>query len=169
MNRQRILEAEVVKADTLQQRLLKELGMLTLATLLICMALFWLSGCNNTPKSDQEIKDQAAQTTEQVKQEAQEAAANARVAAARAERKVDDVAAGIKEGMDSGKPAPGRVESVNINSASAARLTELPGISTARAQRIVDARPYASPHDLVSKGLVSEAEYQRISARIVAE
>ncbi len=29
-------------------------------------------------------------------------------------------------------------------------------------------RPYSSPHDLVSKGLVSEAEYSRISAKIAA-
>lgn len=170
LNQPRPLRAATLSPDTAQMRLLKELGILTVATMAICTVLFWLAGCNSAPKSDQEIKQQAAQTTEQVKQDAQEAAANARVAAAKAERKVDDIAAGVKEGMNSNaKPAPGRTESVDINSASPGRLTELPGISAARAQRIVDGRPYTSPHDLVDKGIISEAEYGRISGRITAD
>jgi DNA uptake protein ComE-like DNA-binding protein len=131
-------------------------------------AICCLSACNNPPKTDQELKDQAAQTTQQVKQDAQEAAANARVAAANAERKVDDVAAGVKQGIQSNS-APGTSGAVDINSASAAQLSGLPGISAARAQRIVDGRPYSAPHDLVAKGLMSEAEYQRISNKIVAD
>jgi DNA uptake protein ComE-like DNA-binding protein len=175
MNHPDTLEAGNLKTSTLEVRLWKELGVLTVAALIVCAALLWLSGCNNAPKSDQEIKDQAAQTTQQVKQDAQEAAANAKVAAAKAERKVDDIAAGVKEGLNSDKPAPGRAvspgrtESIDINSASAGRLTTLPGISAARAQHIVDGRPYSSPHDLVDKGLISEAEYQRISDKVVAD
>src|SRR5580658_6973332 len=174
LNQFRPLRAATLSPDTAQIRLLKELGILTVATMAICTVLFWLAGCNSAPKSDQEIKQQAAQTTEQVKQDAQEAAANAKVAAAKAERKVDDIAAGVKEGLNSDKPAPGRAvspgrtESIDINSASAGRLTTLPGISAARAQHIVDGRPYSSPHDLVDKGLISEAEYQRISDKVVA-
>jgi DNA uptake protein ComE-like DNA-binding protein len=155
---------------TLQSRIWKESGLPVLATFAVSAALLGLAGCDTAPKSDQQLKDQAAQTTQEVKQDAKDAAANAKVAAAQAERKVDDIAAGVKEGLNSpagDKPAPGT--SVDINSASAARLTTLPGISAARAQRIVDGRPYASPHDLVAKGLVSEAEYQRISGRIVAQ
>lgn len=140
-----------------------------LAALAITIGLAWVAGCNRngTPQSDQQLQDNAAKTTEQVKAGAQQAAADAKVAAANAERKVNDVAAGVKEGLHAdGKPSAG---SVDINSASADQLETLPGISAARAQRIVDNRPYTSPHDLVSKGVVSEAEYSRVSGRIVAD
>jgi DNA uptake protein ComE-like DNA-binding protein len=142
-------------------------GVLAALALILCIA--WLSGCsnNNTPQSDEQLKQQAAQTTEQVKQGAQQAAADAKVAAANAERKVDDIAAGVKEGVRSDtKPSPSGT--VDINSANATQLVTLPGIGDARAHRIIDNRPYSSPHDLVTKGLVSEAEYSRISDKIVA-
>jgi DNA uptake protein ComE-like DNA-binding protein len=139
-----------------------------LAALAITIGLAWIAGCNanGTPQSDQQLKQEAAKTTEQAKQEAQQAAADAKVAAANAERKVDDIAAGVKQGFDAnGKPLPG---SIDINSASTDQLETLPGISATRARRIVDNRPYTSPHDLVSKGVVSEAEYARVSGKIVA-
>ena len=147
-------------------------GVLAALALTLCIA--WLAGCtnNNTPQSDQQLKEQAAKTTEQVKQGAQQAAADAKVAAANAERKVDDIAAGVKQGMHSDtKPSPDGTASgtVDINSATATQLESLPGITGARANRIIDNRPYSSPHDLVSKGVVSEAEYSRISAKIVAQ
>jgi DNA uptake protein ComE-like DNA-binding protein len=151
------------------QRLWKELGRSGLITLVLSAALLWLTACNQAPQNDQQLKEQAAQTTEQVKQEAKETAANARVAAATAERKVDDIAAGVKEGMHSDKPSPGAAVEIDINSASAGKLSTLPGISAGRAQRIVDNRPYGTPHDLVTKGVVSEAEYSRISGNIVAQ
>jgi len=153
-----------------QERLSKVFGARSWAALAMSAALVGFAGCNNsTPPSDQQLKQQAAQTTEQVKQGAQQAAADAKVAAANAERKVDDIAAGVKEGLHSDtKPSPAG-STVDINSASADQLATLPGITGARAQRIVDNRPYSSPHDLVSKGLVSEAEYSRISSKIVAD
>jgi DNA uptake protein ComE-like DNA-binding protein len=140
-----------------------------LTALAIAVGIAWLAGCNNngTPQSDQQLKENAAKTTEQVKAGAQQAAADAKVAAANAERKVDDVAAGVKEGMHAdGKPAAGIID---INSASATQLETLPGVSGARAQRIINNRPYSSPHDLVAKGVVSEAEYARVSGKIVAD
>ncbi len=153
-----------------QETLRKISGVRGWAALAISAALVGFTGCNNTaPQSDQQVKQQAAQTTEQVKAGAQQAAADAKVAAANAERKVDDIAAGVKEGLHSDtKPSPAG-GAVDINSASADQLATLPGISGVRAQRIVDSRPYSSPHDLVSKGLVSEAEYGRISSKIVAD
>ena len=142
------------------------------AALAVTVGLAWIAGCNNKPASDQQLQQQAAQTTEQVKQGAKEAAADAKVAAANAERKVNDIAAGVKQGLKTNeKPSPGVTASgaVDINSATVAQLAGLPGISDARAQRIVEDRPYTSPHDLVRKGLISEAEYSRISGRVVAD
>jgi DNA uptake protein ComE-like DNA-binding protein len=154
------------------ERVLQQFNLRGCAALAAAIALAGLTACNNPPQSDQQLKQQAAQTTEQVKQGAKQAAAEAKVAAANAERKIDDIAAGVKQGMHSDtKPSAGVTPSgaVDINSASASQLTALPGISDARAQRIVDGRPYSSPHDLVAKGLISEAEYNRISGRIVAD
>jgi len=145
------------------------IGMRGWAALAMSAAMVGFTGCNNsTPPSDQQLQQKAAQTTEQVKSGAQQAAADAKVAAANAERKVDDIAAGVKEGLHSDtKPSPAG-NTVDINSASADQLAALPGISGVRARHIVENRPYSSPHDLVSKGLVSEAEYGRISGEIVA-
>jgi DNA uptake protein ComE-like DNA-binding protein len=153
---------------TRPEKLWKEASLFGLAALGMCFALLWLAGCSNHPQSDQQVKQQAAQTTEQVKAGAQQAAADAKIAAANAERKVNDIAAGVKQGLhgnaSSGTAGAG---SVDINSASVARLTTLPGISTARARRIVNNRPYAVPHDLVSKGVLTEAEYARISGQVI--
>jgi len=141
----------------------------SLAALATIIGLAWVAGCNSngTPQTDQQLQDNAARTTQQVKQGAQQAAADAKLAAANAERKVNDIAAGVREGLHTdGKPSAG---SIDINSASASQLEMLPGISAARARRIIDNRPYTSPHDLVSKGVVSEAEYSRVSTKIVAD
>lgn len=138
----------------------------TLFSLAACLALFWLAGCSNAPQSDQQIKQQAAQTTQQVKSGAQQAAADAKTAAANAERKVNDITSGVKEGLHSGA-SPNMHGSIDINSASEARLITLPGISLARARRIVNNRPYTAPYDLVSKGVLTRAEYERISGQIV--
>ena len=134
---------------------------------MLCLfaASLWLAACSNQQPSDEQIKQQAAQTTKQVKQGAQQAAADAKVAAANAERKLNDVAAGVKDGLKSGKPGAGTVD---INSASEEQLVDLPGITGARAQRIIRNRPYSNPHDLVSKGILTDEQFGRISGQVVA-
>ncbi|HEX5234267.1 MAG TPA: helix-hairpin-helix domain-containing protein [Silvibacterium sp.] len=132
-----------------------------------CVALFWLAGCTG-PQSDQQIKQNAARTTEQVRAEAKQAAAEAKVAAANARREAKDIAAGVREGVHNNPSDADHSRSVDINSASQARLTTLPGISAARARRIINNRPYDAPRDLVRKGVLTQAEYDRISDDIVA-
>lgn len=149
---------------SVRQKLVREFQILGIATLFLYGALFVLSGCQSAPPSDQQLKDQAAQTTEQVRKNAKEAAADAKVAAANAERQVNAIADGVKEGMKT----PASSSSIDINTASADQLATLPGISGDKAEAIVGKRPYSSPHGLVSKGLITEAEYHRISARITA-
>lgn len=130
-------------------------------------ALVWLASCNNSQQpSDEQLKQQAAQATQQAKAVAQQAAADAKVAAANAERKVNAVAAGVKEGLKSDtKPGVGLVD---INTASEDQLVDLPGITGARAQRIIRGRPYGSPHELVSKGILTSEQYGRISGQVTA-
>jgi DNA uptake protein ComE-like DNA-binding protein len=134
--------------------------------LALCAALFWLMACNTQRPSDEQLKKQAEQTTQQVKKGAQEAAADAKVAAANAERKVNDIAAGVKDGLHDGKPAATQID---INAASANQLASLPGMNDARAKRIMRGRPYSTPHELVSKGVLTEDQFQQISGQITAQ
>jgi len=57
---------------------------------------------------------------------------------------------------------------VDINSASATDLKGLPGLSDADAVKIVQGRPYKDPMDLVSKKILSDAEFAKIKDRLVA-
>ena len=57
---------------------------------------------------------------------------------------------------------------VDLNSATASDLKALPGITDADAVKIVQARPYKDPSDLVSKKIVSDAEYAKIKDRVTA-
>jgi DNA uptake protein ComE-like DNA-binding protein len=134
-------------------------GLLGVTTIL-AMTVF--TACN-PPANDQHLQEQAAQATEQAKQGSKEALADARVAAKNAEQAVNDVAAGVKQGLDS-KSAPS--SRVDLNSASGADLTALPGISAHKAKQIIDHRPYASPHDLVKEGLLTETQFEEIAPKV---
>jgi DNA uptake protein ComE-like DNA-binding protein len=122
------------------------------------------AGCQSHP-SDQQIQQKAAQTTQQVKQGADQAASKARVAAADAEDKLNAVAAGVKQGLQSGPAAP----TVDLNSATRDQLTGLPGVSPARANRIIAGRPYSTPNDLVTRNILTPTQFDRISSRVTAQ
>src|SRR4051812_1745188 len=67
------------------------------------------------------------------------------------------------------KPAASTAQLLDINSASKAELTALPGIGDAYAQKIVDGRPYARKDQLVSKKIVPQATYEKIKEQIIAK
>jgi DNA uptake protein ComE-like DNA-binding protein len=135
----------------------------SLLALVTILAGTTLSACN-PPSDDQRLKEQAAQATEQAKQGSKEALADARVAAKNAEQAVNDVAAGVKQGIDN-KSAPGGAH-LDLNSASQADLESLPGISVKNARQIIDHRPYAAAHELVKDGLITEAEFSQIAPKV---
>ena len=115
------------------------------------------------PANDQHLQEQAAQATEQAKQGSKVALADAQVVAKNAEQAVNDVAAGVKQGIDNkGTPS----DRLDLNSASGADLTALPGISVRKAREIIDHRPYASSHDLVKDGLLTEAQFEEIVPKV---
>jgi len=55
---------------------------------------------------------------------------------------------------------------ININTASSSELESLPGIGEKTAEKIIDARPYADTHDLVSKKIVTESVFEKIKDKI---
>jgi len=57
---------------------------------------------------------------------------------------------------------------VDLNTASAADLKTLPGITDADAAKIVQGRPYKEPGDLVAKKILPETEFGKIKDRVIA-
>jgi DNA uptake protein ComE-like DNA-binding protein len=113
------------------------------------MALLGLTGCQtqSNPSPEQIRSDTAKATNEVV-------------------RDTKAVAKGIADGV---KQQTDKVRSIDINHASADDLKTLPGVDDTRAQKIIDGRPYDDSGDLVKKHVVSKAEYDRISDKIVAQ
>jgi DNA uptake protein ComE-like DNA-binding protein len=126
-----------------------------------------IPGCTakGTP-DDQRVRKEAAQTTAEVKQGAKQAGEQIKQGAATAERTLDDVAAGVKDGLKN-SPPDDATGAVDINSATKARLMTLPGVGASEAEKIIRNRPYDRAHDLVKKGVMDEDAFTKISSRVV--
>ena len=58
---------------------------------------------------------------------------------------------------------------VDLNSATAAELKALPGLTDDDASKIIQNRPYTDKSQLVSKKVVSEGTYDRLKDHVVAK
>jgi len=126
-----------------------------------------VAGCTaKSPPDDQQVRREAAQTTAEVKQGAKQAGEQIKQGAATAERTLDDVAAGVKDGLKNSSPEDA-TGAVDINSATKARLMTLPGVGASEADKIIRNRPYDRAHDLVKKGVMDEDGFAKVSSRVV--
>jgi DNA uptake protein ComE-like DNA-binding protein len=110
----------------------------------LTLALLAVAGCTSAERSPDAIRQDATKAAVEAKQDAK----------------------ALVRGVEDGLKSKGQV---NINSATPEQLEALPGISAARAQRIIAARPYQDPDELLKRHLVAKAEYDRISSQLVTQ
>ena len=143
--------------------------------LALCSAATWTIGCNSSSDAEQTAKKETEAARERAKQagdELSEAVKNAKPKLHKAGEKVGEAARtvaedtkaatrGVQEGWDKGQQ-----KRVNLNTARERELIALPGIGPGDARRIIAARPYRDAHETVSRGALTEAEYEEIQDRV---
>lgn len=67
------------------------------------------------------------------------------------------------------KAAAPATDPLDLNTATAAQLKTLPGIGDAYSKKIIDGRPWARKDELVSKGVLTQAVYDKIKDMIIAK
>jgi DNA uptake protein ComE-like DNA-binding protein len=110
----------------------------------VIFLLAGLIGCTQQQQSPQQIREKTAEATAEAKNDAKA------------------VADGIREGWD-------RSKTLDLNTASRDQLMSLPGLSAAEADRVIAARPYNEPSDLVTRHIMAKSEYERIADRVTAK
>jgi DNA uptake protein ComE-like DNA-binding protein len=116
-----------------------------LLCLVAAIAIATGSACsNNNANNPDQIRQRTAEATETVRQDAKA------------------IADGVKEGMASDHKA------IDLNKASREELLSLPGLTDRDADRIIAGRPFVTAHDLVSRRIVTQSEYDQIRGRVIA-
>jgi DNA uptake protein ComE-like DNA-binding protein len=113
---------------------------------------------------DQKTREEVANAVENAKPKLEEAGRKVGEAAKTAAEDAQAAAQGVKDGWNRGGHG-----SVNLNTASESDLAALPGISERDARKIIANRPYGDRHELVSKGVLSEDQYQNIHDSVTAK
>ena len=122
----------------------------TLLALVVSAIPFCLAGCNgcaNKPSSPEQVRQQTAAATAELKDNAKA------------------VAQGIRDGLT--RPSPDKP--LELNTASKTQLMSLPGMDDASAERVIAGRPYTSEHELLERRILSREEYDKIADSITVK
>lgn len=109
----------------------------------LALLLLALAGCTSQ-QNPQELKEKTARATEEVKRDARA------------------VASGIREGWSRDKP-------LDLNAATKDQLLNLPGLTSAQADRIIADRPYDKTSDLSTRRILPKSEYDKIADLITVK
>jgi len=137
--------------------------------LLVVFALICLGSC--AAETDQQRRDRE----EKMRQDAANATAKAKPALEAASKEINQAAdraaedaraavQGAKQGW-SGDQQP----LVDLNKSTEGDVEGLPGITARDAHAIVQHRPYADKHELVTRHILAQATYDQISDRITVK
>jgi len=107
------------------------------------LVLAMLAGCSQTQNS-QDLKEKTAQATAEAKRDAKA------------------VAQGIREGWS-------RDKALDLNTATKDQLLTLPDMTAAEAERVIAGRPYDEPGDLVTRRVMTKAQYDKIAGRVTVK
>ena len=126
------------------------------ACLALASIVLLLSACTTKPADNpDQIRERSAQATETIKK-------NAADATEIIKRDTTAIAQGVREGWNRDHP-------LDLNAATRDQLTTLPGITAPDADRIIAARPYSAPSQLVTKHALTRRQYDAISDRVTAK
>jgi DNA uptake protein ComE-like DNA-binding protein len=103
-----------------------------------------LAGCNTQKQTPEDLREQTAKATAEIKSDAKA------------------VAQGVREGWSRNKP-------LDLNSATKDQLLSLPDMTESDADRIIAGRPYNDPNDLVRRHILHKSEYDKISDQVTAK
>ncbi len=76
---------------------------------------------------------------------------------------------GAKAAKDTKAAAATSTQLVDLNSATKAELMKLPGIGEAISDKIIKGRPWTNKAQLVSKGVVTQAAYDKFGGMVIAK
>ena len=147
----------------LERRIIVSLSLFT-------VFVFSLSACNsrsraqNQATQDEQTREKVADATEKAKQESQKAAQQIDAAARKAEHQAKVAAQGVKEGWNRDQR-----REVDLNSATEMELRGLPGLNGSDVRRILNGRPYKTKQELVTRGILSQEEYDSIQGQITVQ
>lgn len=140
-------------------------SILALSGLIMLVPFVWGCNANQTDEAERErnqkTREEVAKATERAKPAIEEAGRKIGEAASKAADEARAAAEGVKEGWSRGGH-----RLLDLNSATEGELRDLLGITKQDARKIVDGRPYRDKHELVAKGILSDAAYTKIRDHI---